>query len=354
MDGRARRDPRRDRHERRRSLRHRARGVRGPACSATPRSAVPSWARVELDQLDHRGSRSPSTTRSRYTPPSLVVAAAGSMQHEAVVAGVREAFGAALEPRRRRPAAAPAGLRGRARRRGHAACSWCRGASSRPTWCSDARDWPGTTTAGSRSACSTRRSAAACRPGCSRRSGRSAGWPTRCTASLAARRHRHVGCVRGLPARQGRRGARPSASERDRQGGRRRADRRRAGARQGPAARVDRARPGGPVVADEPGSARPSWSTRGWSRWTRSWPRSRRSPTTTCARVAADDPGPAQGARGGRPVRRRRQLRGGAVTDACRPWTRPRRRQHDQGRGARAPRAAWARRYAQAVAGRRT
>src|SRR5438046_2124112 len=32
--------------------------------------------------------------RARYTPPSLVVAAAGSIQHEAVVAGVRESFAA--------------------------------------------------------------------------------------------------------------------------------------------------------------------------------------------------------------------------------------------------------------------
>src|SRR6516165_6496529 len=31
--------------------------------------------------------------RARYTPPSLVVAAAGSVQHDAVVAGVHEAFG---------------------------------------------------------------------------------------------------------------------------------------------------------------------------------------------------------------------------------------------------------------------
>ena len=33
--------------------------------------------------------------RARYTPPSLVVAAAGSIEHEAVVAGVREAFAGA-------------------------------------------------------------------------------------------------------------------------------------------------------------------------------------------------------------------------------------------------------------------
>jgi predicted Zn-dependent peptidase len=32
----------------------------------------------------------------RYTPPNLVVAAAGSVRHEAVIAGVREAFGAVL------------------------------------------------------------------------------------------------------------------------------------------------------------------------------------------------------------------------------------------------------------------
>ena len=41
--------------------------------------------------------------RARYTPPSLVVAAAGSVQHDAVVAGVREAFGGAAAT----PAAAP-------------------------------------------------------------------------------------------------------------------------------------------------------------------------------------------------------------------------------------------------------
>jgi predicted Zn-dependent peptidase len=34
--------------------------------------------------------------RARYTPPSLVVAAAGSVRHEAVAAAVREAFGGAL------------------------------------------------------------------------------------------------------------------------------------------------------------------------------------------------------------------------------------------------------------------
>jgi predicted Zn-dependent peptidase len=39
----------------------------------------------------------------RYTPPNLVVAAAGSVQHDEVVGGVREAFGAVIDP-----AAAPA------------------------------------------------------------------------------------------------------------------------------------------------------------------------------------------------------------------------------------------------------
>ncbi len=42
--------------------------------------------------------------RARYTPPSLVVAAAGSVEHEAVVGCVREAFGAAAAT----PAAPPA------------------------------------------------------------------------------------------------------------------------------------------------------------------------------------------------------------------------------------------------------
>ena len=46
-----------------------------------------------------------------------------------------------------------------------------------------ARDVAAPTTGGSRSACSTPRSAAACRRGCSRRSARSAAWPTRSTAT---------------------------------------------------------------------------------------------------------------------------------------------------------------------------
>src|SRR5207247_10165439 len=39
--------------------------------------------------------------RARYTPPSLVVAAAGSVQHDAVVAGGREACGDAPAAARR-------------------------------------------------------------------------------------------------------------------------------------------------------------------------------------------------------------------------------------------------------------
>ncbi len=68
---------------------------------------------------------------ARYTPPDLVVAVAGNVDHDSVSRQVADAFGTAL----------------------------------------------------SRSVCSTRPWAAACRPGCSRRCGRSAGWPTRCTAS---------------------------------------------------------------------------------------------------------------------------------------------------------------------------
>ncbi len=58
------------------------------------------------------------------------------------------------------------------------------------------------------------------------------------------------GDLRGLPARQGRRSAR-HLRRRDRQGMRRRPDRRGTAPGQGPAARVDRARPGGPGVADD-------------------------------------------------------------------------------------------------------
>ena len=68
----------------------------------------------------------------------------------------------------------------------------------------------------------------------------------------------------------------------------RRPDRRRARARQGPGARLHGARPGGPVLADEPGWASPSWSTRGWSRSTRSWPRSRRSSHDAVRSVAEE------------------------------------------------------------------
>ena len=85
---------------------------------------------------------------------------------------------------------------------------------------------------------------------------------------------------------------------------RRRADRRRAGPRQGPAARVDRARPGGSVVADEQaGQVRAGLPAAGAGR---------RDPGPIEAvthddvrEVAAERAGPAQGARGGRPVRRR-------------------------------------------------
>src|SRR6516165_4815240 len=112
---------------------------------------------------------------ARYTPRDLVVAVAGNVDHDVVTRQVREAFGAAMTGD-----AAP--TRTTASRPGPA-CAWCRAPSSRPTWCSGALACPAPMTTGSRSGCSTRPWAAACPRGCSRKCGRSAGWPTRSTAS---------------------------------------------------------------------------------------------------------------------------------------------------------------------------
>ena len=232
---------------------------------------------------------------------------------------VREAFGdaaaspaAAPDPRARRPGAALPGGCGPRRAAGVAA------ASSRRTWCSACDGAvPATTTAGSRSACSTPPSAAACPPGCSRRSGRSAGWPTRSTASprstptpacgactWAACPPRPTRCSRicrdelakvvadGL-----------TDAELDRGKGQLRG--------------VDGAGPGGPGVADDAGSARPSWST------------ARLEPVDEVLaaidavthddvrRGRRRDPGPPNALAVVGPYRRRRQLRGGARPDTA-------------------------------------
>ena len=101
---RAGRDPRRDRHERRRPGRRGARRVRrAPVRRHAARPPGPRHGRV--DQRDHPGADLRALPR-RYTPPHLVVAAAGNLDHDAVVApgpgGVRvrlEDFGAAAARR---------------------------------------------------------------------------------------------------------------------------------------------------------------------------------------------------------------------------------------------------------------
>src|SRR5215831_14058713 len=118
---------------------------------------------------------------ARYTPPDLVVAVAGNVDHEAVTRQVREAFGAA-----RAADAAPTPPRLASTDHSLAAGAGVRlvpRTIEQATWCSGVPGCPAPTTTGSPSGCSTRPWAAACRRGCSRRCGRSAAWPTRCTAS---------------------------------------------------------------------------------------------------------------------------------------------------------------------------
>ena len=123
---------------------------------------------------------------------------------------------------------------------------------SRPTWSSACPAWPAPTTAASRSACSTPRSAAACRSRLFQeiREKRGLAYSVY-SLHLRLRRHRPVRRLRRLPARQGRRGARdlprrarPVAADgmTDDE----------IAPRQGPDARLARARPGGHRLADDP------------------------------------------------------------------------------------------------------
>ena len=114
--------------------------------------------------------------RARYSPEHLVVSAAGSLDHDDLVQQVAQAFGQALDPGgRARSAPAERRVRRWPPQRGHrpeAGVPRHRAGQPGPGL---PRAWPAPTTAGTPWACSTRRSAAACRPGCSRRSARSAG-----------------------------------------------------------------------------------------------------------------------------------------------------------------------------------
>ena len=192
--------------------------------------------------------------RGRYTTPRMVVAAAGNLHHEHVVdlvadgAGPRRVAGrrAAPTPRRCAPAgsarARPASGWPLLHRRHRAGAPHDRRARRLP-----ARPAP----PGARR-CSAPRSAAGPARGCSSRSARSAGWPTRCTRRTAS--YADAGSLVRL------RRLRPRAARRGRDGGARRArgrrrerpDRRRAGPGARIAARRPGARAGGHPVADEP------------------------------------------------------------------------------------------------------
>ena len=112
----------------------------------------------------------------RYVPGSVVIAAAGSVDHDAIVELATRTLGErrrSSRSRRRSPL--------RARRA--PTCASCARTPSRSTSRSAASACSAATTAASRPACSTR-SSAGCPPrGCSRPCARSAGWPTRSTRS---------------------------------------------------------------------------------------------------------------------------------------------------------------------------
>ena len=113
--------------------------------------------------------------RRRYTAPQIVIAAAGNLDHAAVVKLVRQALArhrrwTPTRPRRRRT-----GRRPRRYARSRPPRWSSRRTPSRRTSCSAARPSTAPTSGASPSACSTTCSAAACPAGCSRRSGSSAG-----------------------------------------------------------------------------------------------------------------------------------------------------------------------------------
>ena len=188
--------------------------------------------------------------RRRYTAPQMVVAAAGNLDHadggQGGPGGVRGPS-ARVGPRRRGAARATGGAGPRRR----STCVRNKDTEQAHVVLGCAGHRPRTTSGASRSACSTTCSAAACRAGCSRRSGRSAGWRTRSTRTPRSTPTRAVRRLRRLRARQGRRGARHRPGRAGPGGGRGR-HRRRGGARQGHAQGRARAGPGGHRLADEP------------------------------------------------------------------------------------------------------
>ena len=90
--GRARRDPRRDRHARRRPRRRGAQPVRRARPGATPRWAARSPAPTSRSRRSP-ARRSSGFYRRHYRPENMVVAVAGNVDHADVVRQVRQAFG---------------------------------------------------------------------------------------------------------------------------------------------------------------------------------------------------------------------------------------------------------------------
>ena len=251
--------------------------------------------------------------RARYTPPHLVVSAAGNLDHDTVVAAVQAAFAPRSRRLRRRRAGAAAAARrrravGRLRPGGRV-----RREADLPA---DRAGQPGARLRGAvphgRPAVRARRAERGARrrhvlaalPGGAREAGPGLlGLQLR----LAARRHRPVGHLRRLPAVEGRRGA-VDLLRRGGEGHRVGADRRGTRPRQGPGPRRHRPRPRGPVVPDDPprqvrarlpgpgaGRRDPRGDRRGHPR---RHPRDRRR-----------GPDQAQGPRRGRPVRGRSAFR---------------------------------------------
>ena len=123
--------------------------------------------------------------RRRYKPANIVVSVAGNVDHTDVVRLVRKAFERHWVTGEAEPAAGTPSMQLDAFRR-TAGCRCTTVTSSRRTSCSGCPGWCGTTSGGTSPASCTGSSAAACRRGCSRRSGRSAVWRTR--SSPSARR----------------------------------------------------------------------------------------------------------------------------------------------------------------------
>ena len=165
------------------------RRTRSSTCSARPssattRSGAPSSARARAS-APRRADALRAFHAARYVPGDIVVAAAGSVDHDALVELVRARAGRGPAGARAPAPPAPPAPGARRARRFIAKDTEQYHVSPRRARASRA-----TTSAASRCACSTRSSAARRPRGCSRRCARSAAWPTPSTRSRAATPHR--------------------------------------------------------------------------------------------------------------------------------------------------------------------